>query len=323
MTLLFVSLVFISILASVMIFLSLSRLIKFSFQNFVRNIWLSVVTITIIILTLFSVTSLVFVNAVLDKAIGLVESRVDVSVYFKPSVTQEQVYVVQTNLETLPYINRVQYISKADALEKLRKQYNDSPLILEAIKELDDNPLGDTLVIGAKETGDYQKIVDVLKATPQYAVLIDRTSFDDNTFVIEKLEKISKQVSAIGWGITLFFALISLLVIVNTIRIAIYTHRDEIAIMKLVGASNTFVRGPFVGEAMLYAFLGALITFGLSYVFANISDPYIVGLLGQTDFTLIGYLKNNIVMVFGGELLGIIVISVVATWVALSRYLRV
>ena len=308
---------------SPMLFVALSRVIKFSLQNFARNIWLSIVTITIVVLTLFSVTSLVFMNAVLEQAIKLVESRVDVSVYFKPSVTQEQVYAVQTNVESLAYVDDVTYVSKSDALEKLRRQYNDSPLILDSIKELDDNPLGDTLIVSTIETADYQNVLDVLKATPQYAVLIDRTSFDDNTFIIEKLERISKQITTIGWGITLFFALISILVIVNTIRIAIYTHRDEIGIMKLVGASNTFVRGPFVGEAVLYAVLGSCITFGLSYLAAHVSDPYIVGLLGGTDFTLTGFLRINFLKVFGAELLGIVLISVLSTWLALSRYLRV
>ena len=121
----------------------------------------------------------------------------------------------------------------------------------------------------------------------------------------------------------MFFGLISLLVIVNTIRIAIYTHRDEIGIMKLVGASNSFVRGPFLGEAILYAALGSTITFVLAYGVATFSDPYIVGLLGQVDFTLLGYLNRNVLYIFGGELLGIILISVFSTSLALRRYMRV
>jgi len=306
-----------------MLLLSLSRILKFSVQNFARNIWLSIVTITIIILTLFSVTSLIFVNAVMDQAIKLVESKVDVSVYFKPTTTPEQIFAVQTNIEALSYVKDVTYVSKSDALEKLRQQYNDSPLILESLKELDNNPLGDTLIVSTHETEDYQKVVDILNATPQYAVLIDNQNFDDNTYVIKKLEGISTQVARLGWGITFFFALISILVIVNTIRIAIYTHRDEIGIMKLVGASNWFVRGPFVGEAIIYAFVGSFITFALAYLVANFSDPYVVGLLGPVDFTLIDYLSSNIFVIFGAELIGIVVISVLATWLALSRYLKV
>jgi cell division transport system permease protein len=306
-----------------MIILSLTRIIKFSLQNFARNIWLSIVTITIIILTLFSVTSLIFINAIMDEAVKLVESKVDVSVYFKPVTTAEQIFAVQTNIQALSYVEDVKYVSKSDALDKLRVQYNDSPLILESLKELDNNPLGDTLVISTYETEDYQKVVDILNATPQYAVLIDNQNFDDNSYVINKLENIASQITRIGWGITLFFALISILVIVNTIRIAIYTHRDEIGIMKLVGASNWFVRGPFVFEAIIYAFIGSIVTFTLAYLVANFSDPYVVGLLGPVDFTVIDYLNSNILYIFGLELLGIVVISVLSTWLALSRYLKV
>ncbi len=304
-------------------FLAISRIAKFTFQNFFRNIWLSLVTITIITLTLFSVTSLVFVNAVMNQAIKLVESKVDVSVYFKPTVTQEQIVAVQSNLVELPYIKEVKHVTKSEALATLREQYSDSPLILESLKELDNNPLGDTLIVNTYQTGDYQKVIDVLTATKQYAVLIDNQSFDDNSYIIDKLEKVATQVTRIGWGITVFFALISLLVIVNTIRIAIYTHRDEIGIMKLVGASNPFVRGPFVGEAILYAVIGSFITFGLTYIVAGFSDPYIVGLLGQVDFTLLGYLNSNVLYIFGGELVGIVLISVLATSLALRRYLKV
>lgn len=306
-----------------MLLLSLSRLIKFSLQSFFRNIWLSVVTITIVVLTLFSVTSLVLANAVMGEAIALVKSKVDISIYFKPAVSQEQIFAVQNNLESLAYVKSVKYVSKAVALEKMRLQYSSSPLILDALKELQENPLGDTLVVGAKETADYEKIVDLLNGTPQYAVLIDNKSFDDNRVIIDKLETLSSQVKSGGWGATIFFAIIAVLVIINTIRIAIYTHRDEIAIMKLVGASNTFVRGPFLGEAILYAFIGTVLGAILVYMVANVSDPYVAGLLGHTNFSLVSFLKANFFAIFGAELIGMTAFSVLSTSVALSRYLKV
>jgi len=259
----------------------------------------------------------------MDESIKIVESKVDVSVYFKPTATSEQILAVQSHLETLVYVREVKYVSKSEALAKLREQYKDSPLILESLKELDNNPLGDTLIVNTHQTKDYQKVIDIIQATPEYAILVDSQSFDDNSYIIEKLQKITKQVTGIGWGITGFFFLISLLVIVNTIRIAIYTHRDEIGIMKLVGASNQFVRWPFIGEAIIYAVIGSVITFILAYLTATFSDPYIAGLLGQVDFTLLEYLNNNILMIFGGEFIGILLISVIATSLALRRYLRV
>lgn len=306
-----------------MFILNLSRIIKFSTQNFFRNIWLSAVTITIIVLTLFSVTSLVLLNAVMGEAISLVKNKVDVSVYFRPAVTQEQIFLVQNNLAALNFIKDIKYVSKADALEKVRKQYNNSPLITEALKELQENPLGDTLVISAATTEDYQKIIDILNATPEYAALIDNKSFDDNRFIIDKLQTFSRQVAGAGWAVTIFFALVAVLVIVNTIRIAVYTHRDEIGIMKLVGASNAFVRGPFLGEAICYAVAGALITLGLTYLVANILNPYISGLLGNNGFSLLTYINSHFLAIFGWELIGIILFSTIATAIALRRYLKV
>jgi len=253
----------------------------------------------------------------------IVESKVDVSVYFKPAVTEEQVLAVKDELKTLPFVKNVEYVTKSEALTKLREQYKDSPLILESLKELDNNPLGDTLVVNTYDTESYQKVIDAVLANSKFASLIDGQSFDDNSYIIEKLQKITNRISRIGWGVTAFFAIISVMVIVNTIRIAIYTHKDEIAIMRLVGASNRFIRGPFVFESIIYAFIGSLICFGLSYLFAVFSDPYVIEILGQSDFSILGYLFDNMLYIFGGELLGIMIISIVATSLATRRYLKV
>jgi len=188
---------------------------------------------------------------------------------------------------------------------------------------LNDNPLGDTLIIRTHNAEDYQKVIDVLNATPQYAVLIENKNFDDNQIVVERLQTIASQITSVGWGITVFFSIIAILVIVNTIRIAIYTHRSEISIMKLVGASNWFVRGPFIGEAILYALLGTVATIAIGYLIAHVSDPFVVGMLGQTDFSLIGYVNQNALKIFGIEFLGMVFVSVFSTSIALSRYLRV
>lgn len=306
-----------------MFFLSLTRILNFSTQNFIRNIWLSVVTITIIVLTLFSVTSLLLLNAITDQAVRVVKSKIDVSVYFKPSVTPEQIQVVEANLESLAYVKAVKYVSKSEALEKLRARYSDSPLILESLKELQANPLGDTLIVSTHETADYQKVIDILNATPQYAVLIDNKNFEDNRFIIDRLESLAKQVNRAGWTITVFFAAVAVLVIVNTIRIAVYTHRDEVAIMKLVGASNAFVRGPFIVETIFYAIIGTLLTIGLSYLAVNLTDPYISALLGSADFSLRSYLNAQFLPIFGWELLGISLVAITATAIALRRYLKV
>lgn len=306
-----------------MFLLSLSRIIKFALQNFVRNIWLAIVTITIIVLALFSVTSLVFVNAVMDKAIGLVESKVDISVFFKPVASQEQIMMVKDSLQSLEFVYGIVYVSKSEALENLRQRFNDRPLILESIKELDNNPLGDTLVISTNDTKDYQRVIDTLNFTPEYKALIDNNSFDDNEFIIARLEKLSNQITRAGWGIIIFFALVAILVIINTIRIAIYTHRNEIGIMKLVGASNSFVRGPFVLETAIYVLIGVAITIALTYVVAGFADPYVNGLLGPGVFSVMGYLNSNLVLVFGLELVGMLFVAAASSALALSRYLKV
>jgi cell division transport system permease protein len=141
--------------------------------------------------------------------------------------------------------------------------------------------------------------------------------------VIEKLQKLSSQARRAVLGATIFFAVVAVLVMINTIRIAVYTHRDEVSIMKLVGASNAFVRGPFLGEAVIYSFLGAGVTLILTYFFAAASAPYVSGLFGQSNFNLMSYWQAHVGRIFFGELAATVVVSVLATIFALRRYLKV
>lgn len=306
-----------------MFLLSLSRIIKFAWQNFFRQFWLSLVTITIIVLTLFSLTTLVFVNAVLGQAARLVKERVDVSIYFKPTATPEQILLVKSDLEQQNFVKSVKYVSKTEALEKLRQKYQDRPLIIDSLKELGNNPLGDTLVVSTPETSDYEKVIDFVTFTPQFNALVDNHSFDDNQFIISRLEKLSRQISAGLLALTAFLSVAAILVIVNTLRIAVYTQRTEIGIMKLVGASNWFVRGPFVLEVVFYAVIAVLAVSVLSYIFAVVAESYVSGLLGPGEFSLLAFLNGNYFRIFGLEFLGVLLVAAVSTAGALTKYLKV
>jgi len=300
---------------------SFFRIIKFSFQNFYRNIWLSLATISIIVLTLLSISFLAFLNVLTLEASESIKDKIDISVYFKPEVLPQEVKNVQNKLLKLDKIQNVRYLSRSDSLELLKQRHNDDLLIQESLNELGTNPLGDTLVIKAYKVKDYPLILEALEKS-QYKGLIEDKNYQDNQSFLNKIQTITDKIKKIGWIISGFFSLIAVLIVFNTIRIAIYTHSEEISIMKLVGASNWFIRAPFLAETVLYAFFGTIITLILLYPVLKVINPYILNFF-DNSFNLIAYYLSNLALFAWWQFAGILVLTIIASFLALGRYLDV
>lgn len=303
-------------------FVFLARSIKFAFQGFIRNFWLSLVTIIILVLMLFSVTMVAGVNFVADKAIDSIKDKVDVSVYFKPNVEEEDIFNIQNRLESLSEVKEVTYISEDQALEKFKKNHQDEPIILESLDELDENPLSATLIVKANTIDDYNDVMSVLE-NPDYDSLIRDRNFEDNEDVITKLSDLSKRIAKIGIIISTIFVIIAILIVFNTIRINIYTHREEIGIMKLVGATNWFVRAPFLIESLIYAFLGVIITIALLFPLLGVISPQINDFFEGYDLNIITYFNDNIIRIVSMQIAFVVILSIISSSIAIGRYLRV
>jgi len=300
---------------------SIFRVIKFSLQDFFRNFWLSFVTLTILILALFSINLLIIFNVVAKSAITAIENKIDISVYFKPSISGDQVKNVQRYLQGISQVKEVQYISQDQALENFKAKHQDNPKILESLKEIEQNPLGASLVIKAKSTDQYTLILGQLE-DPQYGNLIESKNFDDHKTVINRITTITQKVNYGVFVIALIFTIISILIIFNAIRMAIYTHREEIMAMKLVGATNWFVRAPYLLQGVIFSLLAVIITIIIIYPLLGFVQPYLALLL-ESDFNIVKYFNHNFAFIFGLELLGAIVINLLSSYWAINRYVRV
>ncbi|MCX6745395.1 MAG: permease-like cell division protein FtsX [Candidatus Parcubacteria bacterium] len=300
---------------------SFFRVIKFSFQDFFRNFWLSFVTLTIFILALFSINLLIIFNVIAKTAIASIEGKVDIALYFKPEIKEDQVQNVQRYLQSLMQVKAVDYISKDQALESFKNKHKDNQQIIESLNELDKNPLGASLVIKAKSTNDYPVILEDL-SDPQYNNLIESKDFDDHKQIIERITGITKRVSNGVFVIALIFTFISILIIFNAIRMAIYTHREEIIAMKLVGATNWFVQAPYLLQGIIFAFFSLVISVIIIYPLLGFLQPYLALIL-ESDFNIISYFNQNFAMIFGLEFLGAIIINLLSSYLAVNRYVKV
>jgi cell division transport system permease protein len=295
------------------------RIVKWGLKNFWRNGWLSTATVSIMVLTLLVITVLLMVNVVANAVLINLEDKIDISVYFKLQTSEEDILAAKTQLEKLAEVERIEYTSQNEALLNFREQHKDNPVLLQSLDELEANPLEASLNIKARETSQYASINQFLESV-HYKDIIDKVNYLQNKSVIEKLSKIITDVKTVGLIISLALAIIVFLVTFNAIRLAIYSSREEINVMKLVGASNWFIRGPFIIEGLMYGIIATIITVILLYPVFYFASPKLSGFLPIGD--LFSYFKTNIVfLVF--MLLGVgLVLGTFSSFIAVRKYLK-
>lgn len=301
-----------------------NRLVKFSSETIWRNLWLSVITVSTITLTLISVSVVVGLQAGIDQIVRATEERVDLSVYFFPAVTDRQVQSVVDGIKTFPGVTTVRTVSKEEALEQYQRAVKDTPELLKPLESLGENPFGPSLVVKAGSPRDYERIIEEL-AKPQYRDLIEgeRKDYEANRAFINNFTSFTERVRLGAVAVSGFFAIVACLLLFNTIRVAIYTHRDEIAVMKLVGATNRFVRTPFLIEAFFYCLVATLLAAGVVAAALHFGQPYLSQYFGADTVNLKEYFARNGIYIFAMEFFFIFILSVVSSWFAVRKYLRV
>ncbi len=301
-------------------FVSSIRVIKFALKDFWRNLGLSLMTISILVLTYLSLNLLVIVNFFTDAAIRVVENRVDISVYFGPDVSDDRILAVRGDLTSLPEVKAVEFLSRDQALEQFKRTHADEPAILEALQEVGENPLGAVLVVKAKDTASYGPILEALESPSIKSLVADKT-VEDHRALIERLTLITSKVQRAALGLSLVFALISLLIVFNTIRVSIYIHREEIAIMRLVGASSNFVRIPFLIETLLFNLLALGLVAAAVFPTLGVIEPA-ARTFFDADVAIGGYYRAYWLRIFGYQLGAVAALSLIATGLSMRRYLK-
>ncbi len=301
--------------------LSLYRILKFSFQDIARNIWLTIVTITILLLALFSINMLLTVRVISASAVEAIKDKIDISLYIKPETPESEIMNLKTQLANSPRVKNISYISKENALQIFRETYKNNQEILGALQELGRNPLSPSLTLTPSNFAESGLLINELRALDN--PIIESRDFSDNSLVLDKIGAITKRVNEVGLVLISLFILTSLLVVYNSIRVAIYTHRQEIEIMRLVGASNFFVYMPYVVSALVYTLLSLLIMISIFYSFLTLLQPYLEVFFTGYNVNILAYFVNNFWLVFGGQFLVILFINVAASLFAVRKYARV
>ena len=298
--------------------LSFYRIVKFSLQDISRNIWLSMVTVIILTLALFSVNMLLVVKIIGSAAVGAVKEKVDISLYVNPDADEKEVLALKAQIANLSDVKEVNYVSKEDALEIFKGKNSDNPEVLQALRELGKNPLTPTLVITPKNVETSDGLIHELNKIQ--SDIIDSRNFTDHKVLLSKIDSVTDKVTKAGLFLSLVFLFITILVIFNSVRVAIYTHNMEINIMRLVGAPNSFIFWPFLFSGIIYALLGIMVIVFIFYPFLGLLQPYLETFFVGYNINIVDYFNRNFVEIFGLEFAGIALINVVAAWWAVRRY---
>lgn len=308
-----------------MILLQSTRAFRFALQNFRRNLWLSIMTIIIVAVAVFSVSLVAAVNVLGHRALATVEQRVDVTLELVPDIADADITAFIERLQAQPLVASVVYQSKLDALEMFKKNHASDPNIQNLLAELTENPLPASVTLKAKSIANYDSILAFVDLDENAKLVADsKRDFKDSQLVIEKLTTITNRVRDIGLLVSSIFAFLSLIVVFNTIRIAIYTHREEIGIMRLVGASNAFIRAPFIIESVLYSILGAGIAITVIVLIWQGAAPSLHAFFFKdTTVNLGSVLYQNLWTIVGWQFLGALLLSTLSSTIATRRYLKV
>lgn len=303
---------------------SLKRVIRAGFVGFWRNAFVSLSAIFVITVTLTVVGGSMLISQLLTVSLINIQEKVDINVYTVTTADEQDVLGLKESLERLSDVREVVYTSREDALAKFRERHQNDQLTIQALEELGENPLGASLSIRAKETSQYENIAIFLKSQQEAESpekpLIDKINYNNNKEAINKLTDIIDKVKRSSFVAMLILIGSSILIAFNTIRLTIYTSREEIGVMRLVGASNMFIRGPFVIQGVLYGLISGVMTLLILY-------PVMLWLGPSTEvffeFNIFNYFVENFGYLFAILVGSGIVLGIVSSTLAIARYLRV
>ncbi len=281
---------------------------------------ISVATLTVMLLALLVFSSLIIFNVVAVSALNSIQEKIDISVYFKTTAPEDEILRIKQSLEGLNEVKNVNYVSRDRALEIFKEKHASDAAITQAVNELETNPLEASLNIKANDPGNYSVIASYLN-NDSLKDYVDKVSYAQNQVVIDRLASIINVSRQAGVGLTAILAIVAVLVVFNTILLAIYSNREGIEIMRLVGASNMFIRGPYIVEGIIYGTISATLCMTILFPVVYFISPYVKIFI--PDMNLLSYFTSHFFQLFAYQLLFGVGIGIISSFIAIRRYLRI
>lgn len=300
--------------------LTITRTFKEAVNGLLRYRWLTIATSGILMLSLYVIGVLILMTFATSTVLTNIQEKANISLYFKQDISEDAINDIRSKLLADSDIKAVEYVSKEQALEDFKKNNADEQIIMDSLKEIGGNPLLSSLVVRAKDPNQYQKIYEDISGS-DFASQISRINYGKNKEIINKLNTLVGSVKKIGVILEILLAGISILIIYNAVRLSIYGRRQEIEIMRLVGASNSFIRLPYFFEGVLYGLAATLISMLLLLLTVRALSSYVLAVAPSAN--IVSFYFQNFWSMLALQLFMGILIGVVSSLVAMRRYLRI
>lgn len=298
-----------------------TRIFKNGFLNFRRNFWLSTAATVVMAVTIFIITALIVLTALTNAALTNIREKVDISIFFTLDTSENTITQIKKQVELLPEVKEITYIPPTFAREKFLELHQNEPLLIEAVEQFTDaeNPFPASFAVKVRDLNDYPTIISLFEEE-KFDPFVKKIT--DKREIVNRLNQITTGVQNLGLLSAAIFSIITVLVMYNTIRLTIYNRRAEIEIMRLVGASNSYIRGPFVIEGIFYGIAGAVITAAITFPLILSFTPRINEFIG-INFGGITALGFNIWLLLIPQFLVGIILGAFSSLVTIRRYLKI
>ena len=308
-----------------MFWTKLKRILRTGFFNFWRDSTVSLASVLVMMVTLLVIGLISFSSAILNTTLVELKNKIDINVIFITTAKEEDILNVKHTLEFLPEVFLVTYVSRDEALALFKERHSSDQSILSALDEFGENPLGAVLNVKARDPSQYASVAEFLESgnalSSESVTIIDHVNYFQNKAAIDKLTRVITSADRLGFALTLFLAIISVLIAFNTIRLTIYLARDEISVMRLVGASTTYIQGPFVVVGVIYGVVAGLLTLlillPLTFWLGGTTESFFIG-FNIFSYYLRHFLEIAFIIMASG-----IFIGAFSSMLAIRKYLKV
>lgn len=305
--------------------LTFLRMCRYGVNNFTRNAWLTVAATAVMTITLLIIFTTFVAQNILADTTTLVGKRIDRSIYLKPGTTEQQASKVLEDVRGLSNVESVTFVSTEQGKAEFAEKNKASMGTLDALNQAT-NRIPATIRISLKDINDTSQLVEYVNKSGELKKYIEPsrqpTFMSERKSATETIALWTRTAQQLGIGASVLFTSISMLIIFNTIRMAIFNRKEEIQMMKLIGADRSFIRGPFVVEAVVYGFIAAVVATGIG-----------VGLLYGMHDTMAGWgVSVDPTIAFVTTYLGLILLAMiilgafigtVSSLLATRRYLKI
>ncbi|MFZ5982384.1 MAG: cell division protein FtsX [Patescibacteria group bacterium] len=302
-------------------FLIISRTFKEGWKNFLRNGWLSVASVSILFFSLLIISLLFSITVTASDIIREVQNKINISIYFKTDVSEENIRKAQSELESFREVEKVEYITKEQALSEFKSANANEPTVLKALEEIGENPLLSYLVVKTQNPEQYEGVV-AFSEQSAFKDDISRINYGKNKEKINEFNNFINQIRKVGVILGSIFALVAILITFNTIRLTIYSQRQEIEIMRLVGASNAFIRLPFIFEGIINGLIAMTASMGILLLVIKLVGMYILS-GGEMAGKLVSFYFDGFWELLLIQFILAIFLGIVSSFIAMRRYLKV